>query len=218
MVVAFTVVVLSACAAGVAGVGPAIDDVRKVDHVDAVSAIDVSGALHVVVADAAPGGGPVVVVRAEKNLQPLVQVKVDGATLRVSMKGRPMSSEAITVTVRGLALRNYLLHGPVVVDASVGAAGRVKAVEVSAEGAARAVFVGAVGHLGVNARGAVLVDAFGVSADDVDVVVAGAARVNVGPAKALVVGGGGVAKVRYKGDPTLTTNVAPTVKVSKARP
>jgi hypothetical protein len=217
MLSALAVVLLSFGAAGAQGVGVPIDDVRVVgakNVTDGIDSLDVAGPIRVVVDDAA---APSVVVHAEKNLQPLVTVSASGSTLKVAVKGRPMSADGIVVTVRGFSLKRLAVHGPVVVDAAV-TAGKGGAFAVTADGAARATLEGKIGTLTIKARGAVLVDTFGVSADEVNVDVAGAARVNVGPAGALVVRGGGVAKVVYRGNPKVDTNVAPTVKVTGARP
>jgi hypothetical protein len=67
------------------------------------------------------------------------------------------------------------------------------------------------------ARGASAIDATGVTVGDVVVEVAGAVEVEVAAQTSLSVAGGGVGRVRYRGNPRLQTKVSPTVKVTRSR-
>jgi hypothetical protein len=205
MLAAVLALALCAPAARVEGVGPRVDDVRVVGaH---ARTLVVRGPVHV---ELIAAERPRAVVSAEANLQPMVVLAEREGVLEVVVVGDPVSPAGLVVA----------LEMPAPSAVSVSGAGRVSTpvsgrARVEASGASRLQIGGRPEHLTIVARGASSVDAGAVIVNDADVEVGGAAEVEVGPRQGLSVSGGGVGRVRYRGNPVVQTKVSPTVKVTR---
>jgi hypothetical protein len=208
MLVAVLAFALWAPAARVEGVGARVDDVRALAAVP--RALVVRGPLRVDVVEAE---APRAVITAESNLLPMVVVTERDGVLEIAVKGDPVSPAGIAVVVQSPAPSSLSVSGAARVSAPVKGRARVET-----SGAARVKVGGAAEHLTIVTRGASSVDASAVVVDDVVVEIAGASEVEVGARQSLAVSGGGVGRVRYRGNPSVQTKVAPTVKVTRSRP
>lgn len=198
-------------AAPVDGVGPRVESVRTMMATEAVTVVEVAGTLRLEVREGASGLGVTVV--AEANLQPLVEVSVQGNTLRVATRGQPISKDAVVVIVTMPAPSLLRVTGPAEVRAVLRGAASIEA-----SGASRVVTSGRPGNLAIKARGATSINTATTVCDAVTVDVGGAAEVEVGAGRTLAVTGNGVGRVRYRGNPQVTTTVSATVKVTRVRP
>ena len=123
-----------------------------------------------------------------------------------------------------------LLQLPTIVDVIAGDASRVTLkvpdcpagacprLALTVTGAARVRAEGRVQQLVIDARGAGQVRLGALSAITGQVKVAGAAGVRLGDLKTLTIKGSGVGRVRYRGNPVVESNVAPSVRVERSRP
>jgi len=207
MLAALLAFALCAPAARVEGVGPRVDDVRAVPR--EITGLVVRGPLRVEVVAAEV---PRAVVTAEANLQSMVVLTPQATTLELSVVGDPVSAAGILVTLEMPPPSTVSVLGAARVATPVRGDARVET-----SGAARVRVTGQPDRLALVARGASAIDAATVNVGDVNVEVAGAVEVDVAARTSLAVSGGGVGRVRYRGDPRLQTKVAPTVKVSRSR-
>lgn len=205
-----TVLAIALCApaARVDGIGARVDDVRPIAR--ETTGLIVRGPLQVEVVLAEM---PRAVVSAEANLQPLIALTQQGTTLVVTVIGDVISPAGIRVTLEMAAPSSVAVLGAARVATPLGGHARGET-----SGAARLRLSGQPERLALVARGASTIDAAGVVVDDVMVEVAGAVEVDVAARASLAVSGGGVGRVRYRGNPRLLTNVSPTVKVTRSRP
>ncbi len=201
--------------ARVEGSGARHDDVRVlVDPSAAVAvpeAVVVRGALRVEIITGVPGA--VVNVSAEENLLPLIVTELkDGAIVITTRGGDLVSAAGIVAKVSLPKVTKLTATATAHVTSSLSGA-----CTVSVHGASRATLTGSASDVVIDLRGAAVVDATALRAERVTVTIAGAAELELGTSKTLSVNGRGVGRVRYRGDPTVSTNVGPSVKVSRAR-
>jgi len=193
------------------GVGPRVEDLRVLGGPDgAPDAIAVRGAVKVEVISGIPG--VTVSVEAEQNLQAMVRTVVERGVLRIETVGDPISVKGITARVTVPKLSRLSATGAAQVTAPLRGACTI---EVS--GAAQMRLSGAPEAVTIVARGAASLDARQLSAERITVALDGAAEVDLGPSDALLVTGRGVGRVRYRGTPTVSTDVGPSVKVTRLR-
>jgi hypothetical protein len=207
MLAAVLALALCAPAARVEGVGPRVDDVRPI--APETTGLVVHGALQV---DVVVAEAPRAVVSAEANLQPLISLTQKGATLELTVVGDTVSPAGIRVTLEMPAPSSVSVLGAARVATPLRGEARVET-----SGASRVRLTGQPERLTLLARGASAIDATGVTVGDVVVEVAGAVEVEVAAQTSLSVAGGGVGRVRYRGNPRLQTKVSPTVKVTRSR-
>ncbi len=206
-----TTILLASLLSGtpVEGVGPRVEAIRTVVVTGPVTDVEVAGTLRL---EVRAGAAVSVKVFAEANLQPLIEVGVQGSTLRIATRGQPISTAGVLVVVTMPPPSRLRVTGPVDVQAVLGGAASIEA-----GGASRVVTSGNPGSVAIKARGATSINTSATSCDAATVDVGGAAEVEVGPARTLTVTGNGVGKVRYRGNPQVTTTVSAAVKISRVR-
>lgn len=207
LALAALIVAVSMPAARVDGIGPRVADQRTPFSGAAPTSVVVKGGLRVTVSE----GAPQVTVTAEKNLQSMVTIVVVGGALTITTVGEPVSDGGVVVAVHLPSLSTVKLQGAVRFSGSL----QGDAV-VESSGASELTLKGTPKSLALTAKGATKVQAAALKTDTVTLVVSGAASVDLGPCDLLVVSGSGVGRVRYRGDPKVTSKASGTVKVSKA--
>jgi len=201
------VLAVSLPTARVDGVGARVSDARTPFSGVAPSSLVVKGTVQVTVSE----GAPQVTVTAEKNLQSMVTVTVVGGVLEVKTVGEPVSDKGVVVAVRLPSLSTLKLQGAV---RFTGELSGEATVEVG--GASELTLKGTPKNLTIVARGASSIHAAALKTNAVKLTVGGAASVDVGPCETLTINGNGVGRIRYRGDPKITSKASGTVKVSKA--
>ena len=201
---------LALSAAPIDGSGPRVEEFRVVPAGVTPTIVDVRGPVRVEVHGR--DGAPDVRVIAEQDLQALVSVTVEGDTIRIVTKAQPSSSDAIVVLLSMPAPLVLRVTGPVQLSAPLAGAAYIEA-----SGASRVVATGRPLSLRIKARGATAINTKALSTGDVTVDMGGAAELDLGTSLSLSVTGSGVGKVRYRGNPKVTTHVASSVKVSRVR-
>jgi len=202
------VLAVSLPTARVDGVGARVTDPRTPFSAgSAPSALVVKGALQVTVTE----GPAQVTVTAEKNLLAMVSVEVVGGVLEVKTIGEPVSDKGVVVAVRLPSLEKLTSNGAVRFN---GALDGDATVDVG--GASELTLKGTPKSLTITAKGAASIHAGALKTGAVKLTVGGAASVDLGPCESLVIAGNGVGRIRYRGDPKITSKASGTVKVSKA--
>lgn len=201
---------LTLSTAPINGSGPRVEESRVVPAGAMPTIVDVRGPVRVEVHGR--DGAPDVRVIAEQDLQALVSVKVEGDTIQIVTKAQPSSSDAIVVIVRMPVPLVLRVTGPVQLSAPLAGAASIEA-----SGASRVVATGRPLSLRIKARGATAINTNALITDDITVDVGGAAELDLGTSLSLSVTGSGVGKVRYRGNPQVTTHVSSSVKVSRVR-
>jgi hypothetical protein len=203
--------------------------------VGAFEAVSVRGALKVVLRQS---GSPAVQVRADDNLLPLIETRVESRsgvpTLEIGVKSgthySARSEPVVTVDVATLKALSISGSGDVECDAlkaprlrvAVAGSGDARlrglaidemSVRVSGSGDVQA--AGRAAKLGVSIAGSGDVSALELAADEVEVSIAGSgdARVNAGKTLAVSIAGSG--DVAYQGDATVKTSIAGSGTVRK---
>jgi hypothetical protein len=205
----------------VTGSGHVVTETRNVSGFDRIA---VHGALQVVLRQSGKEG---VEVKADDNLQPLIETKVVGGTLEVGPKSNSSYStrNAIEVTVDFVNLRALDVGGAVDVSGKgvktsalsvmLGGSGDVKLpdlqaasvkIHVGGSGTLKASGKGGKLEIGVGGSGDVDVESF--DADDVIVDVGGSGSANVTANKTLKVAIAGSGDVSYRGNPKVSQAIA----------
>lgn len=168
--------------------------------VSTFSEIEMAGAFKLIVnVDKTFTGDPVVEVRGDDNIVPLVTTRVSGDTLEVDSGGEWLSPKLpLTVSARVTFLEQIDLAGSV--DALVrGLDG--DSFEIQCAGSADVGLQGRVGELRIDVAGSADIDAVKLSASEVEVDIAGSAEASVCATDSLEVDIAGSGKVYYSCDP-----------------